>query len=303
MIPDFETFVTWMYVIIDDLWHTIAHQYRRPGPPPQRVSDSERITMAMVGELRGWDREGQLLAEWAAYRHLFPHLPERSRFNRRRRNLWQAINHIRQQVLTRLDLAADGQVMVDSMPIPVLAFHLAPQRDRQWDAHGATFGYCASKNEPFLGYRLHLVVTLGGLMVDFTMASADADERDVADGMLRQRPGSTVLGDKGYVSAPWAQDLADDAEVQMLAVRRSNQRRPLPPTLKRWIGRFRQRIETVNSQLSQQLHIQDNHACTFWGLCARLYTKLAAHTLAIAINRWIGNPNWLQIANLVFSTR
>jgi hypothetical protein len=259
--------------------------------------------MAIVGELRGWDREGHLLAEWAAYRHLFPHLPERSRFNRRRRNLWQAINHIRQQVVSQRDLAADGHGIVDSMPIPVLAFHLAPQRDRQWDAEGATFGYCASKHTSFFGYRLHLLVTLGGVIVDFTLASADDDERDVADGMVRQRPGSTVLADKGDVRAPWAQELAAEADVQMLAIRRSNQRQPLPPTLKRWIGRFRQRIETVNSQLSQQLHIQDNHARTFWGLCARLSTKLAAHTLAMAINRWIGNPNWLQIANLVFSTR
>ncbi len=30
-----------------------------------------------------------MMKEWGANRHLFPHLPERNRFNRRRRNLEQ----------------------------------------------------------------------------------------------------------------------------------------------------------------------------------------------------------------------
>jgi hypothetical protein len=38
-----------------------------------------------------------------------------------------------------------------------MKFHLAPQRTRDWDAHGATFGYCASKDETYFG------VVSGGL--------------------------------------------------------------------------------------------------------------------------------------------
>ncbi len=83
-------------------------------------------------------------------------------------------------------------------------------------------------------------------------------------------------------------------------MRRKNQQRQLPDELRRLMVRARQTIETVNSQLVLQLHIQQNHAHTFWGLCARLYTKLAAHTLCIALNRWLGNPEWLQIAQLTF---
>jgi hypothetical protein len=35
-------------------------------------------------------------------------------------------------------------------------------------------------------------------------------------------------------------------------------------------------------------------------LCTRLYTKLAAHTLCIYINRLIGKPAFLQIKALAF---
>ena len=52
----------------------------------------------------------------------------------------------------------------------------------------------------------------------------------------------------------------------------------------------RQIVETVNDQLTEQFHIETNHAHTFWGLCTRLYAKLTAHTLCIYINRQLGKP-------------
>ena len=299
MITDFDDFVTWMLVIIDDLWQGIAPLYRRPGPDPSSCSDSELITVAVVSECRTWDRETVAMQEWTAYRHLFPRLPERSRFNRRRRNLIGAINQIRQLVLTMLDVAQDAYGAIDSLPLPVVAFHLAPQRSRDWDAHGATFGYCASKKQTFFGYRLHLVVTLGGVILDFELTAANADERDAAADMLPAHKGRTFLGDKGYVQAQLAAELATSG-VRLVAARRAKERMQLPDMLKRLIKRFRQIIETVNGQLSDQFAIKQNYAHSFWGLCARLYTKLTAHTLCLYLNRLLGNPDWLQIKGLAF---
>ncbi len=39
----------------------------------------------------------------------------------------------------------------------------------------------------------------------------------------------------------------------------------------------------------------------FEGLCARLYTKLTAHTLCIKINRLLGKAEFLQIKALAWS--
>jgi hypothetical protein len=299
MITDFDDFVTWMFVIIDDLWQGIAPLYCRPGPSPSSCSDSELITVAIVSECRSWERETHAMQEWAAYRDLFPRLPERSRFNRRRRNLMGAINQIRQLVLSMLDVAQDAYGVIDSIPLPVMEFHLAPQRTREWDAAGATFGYCASKKQTFFGYRLHLVVTLGGVILDFELTAANADERDVAADLLPSYEGRTFLGDKGYVQAQLAAELAT-CGVRLIALRRANQRQQLPDMLTRLINRFRQIIETLNGQLSEQFGIEQNYAHSFWGLCARLYTKLTAHTLCLYLNRLLGNPDWLQIKGLAF---
>lgn len=299
MITDFDDFVTWMFVIIDDIWQGMAPLYHRPGPAPSTCSDSELITVAVVSACRAWHRETEALQEWRAYRHLIPRLPERSRFNRRRRNLLGAINQMRQIVLTLLDVAQDPYGAIDSLPVPVIAFHLAPGRTRDWDAHDATFGYCASKKQPFFGYRLHLVVTLGGVILDFALTAANADEREVAADLLPAYPGYTFLGDKGYVSAPLAEALATQG-VRLLALRRVNQHTPLPAALKRLINHYRQIIETVNGQLTEQFGIEHNDAHTYWGLCARLATKLTAHTLCLYLNRLLGQPDWLQIKGLAF---
>jgi hypothetical protein len=88
--------------------------------------------MAVVGECRGWDQETELISNWQERRDLFPLVPERSRFNRRRRAMQQAINLIRCVVLGRLDLARDRHCVVDSVPVPVVQFHLVPGASREW---------------------------------------------------------------------------------------------------------------------------------------------------------------------------
>lgn len=97
-INDFEDFCTWMYAIMDDLWQQIEPLFKRPGPKPER-SDSKLMTLALVGEYRGWGVETEMLSYWQEHRDMFPNIPSQSRFNRRRRNLMMAFNLIRRSVL------------------------------------------------------------------------------------------------------------------------------------------------------------------------------------------------------------
>jgi len=301
MIADFDDFVTWMYVLIDDIWQQIGPLYRRPGPQPD-CSDSELITMAVVAECREWDKETNLIAEWHNYRHLFPVQPERSRFNRRRRNLWGAINHIRQLTLAVLDLAQDKQCVIDSLPLPVVQFHLVPASTGDWEAYGAAFGKCPTKKQTIYGFRLHLLITLGGTILDFELTSANADERDAARDLLDDKRDLLVIGDTGFISAPLASELKQRSNIRLLTLPKRNQKAQVPREVRRLINHVRQMIETVNGQLTEQFQIETNHAHSFWGLCARLYTKLTAHTLCIALNRLLGNPDWLRIKALAFPT-
>jgi len=299
MLNDFDDFCLYMYVVVDDIWKKIAPLFKRPGPEPT-CSDSELITMALVGECRGWDMETEMLSHWQEHPGLFPHIPSQSRFNRRRRYLHQGFNQIRKAVLYSLDLAQDKHCVIDSLPIPVVQFHLVPTSTSDWLAYGARFGKVPSKKQTVFGYKLHLLVTRNGLILDFELASANATDLAVGLDMLNDHTDLTVIGDKAYISKPVAEALATDNRLQLLTLPRRNQKQQLPAQIRCLLNRIRQIIETVNGQLTEQFNVERNHAHTFLGLCTRLYTKLTAHTLCIYINRLIGQPEFLQIKNLAF---
>jgi Transposase DDE domain len=301
MIAQFEDFCLWMYVVVDELWPTVARRYRRPGPAPE-CSDSELVTMVLVGECRGWDEEADLVKHWQAYRHLFPAIPERSRFNRRRRALAPAINDPRRAALRLLDLAADRQCAIDSLPVPALRFHLVPSSSAvgHWTEHGAAFGKVTTKKQTIFGYKLQLLVTLNGVILDFLLAPANVNDLEAGAELLAKHRDLLVLGDKAYLSAPVAAELRATTGITLLTMPRKNQRVQIAPALAALHTRWRQIVETVNGQLAQHFGIEENKAHSFDGLRARLYSKLTAHTFALYLNRCLGNPDPLRLKGLAF---
>lgn len=283
-------------MVVDDTWQQICPLFSHPGP--QSVcSDSELITLALVGECCGWDKETDLIQEWEAYRHLFPNLPDRSRFNRRRRQLFQGINLVRQAILKVMDLGQERQCLLDSLPVPVVKFHLVPGSTGDWKEHEARFGKVTSKKMTIFGYELHLLLALNGTILDFELAPANATDLEVGEEMLSAYIDLVAVGDKAYISAPVREELAQ-RNVHLLTIPRCNQKDQIPERVKHLLNRMRQLIETVNGQLTEQFHI--NHAHSFRGLCTRLYSKVTAHMLCIYINRLLGKQQFLQIKALGF---
>jgi Transposase DDE domain len=288
-----------MYVLISDLLRTLVACYARPGPLPA-CSDAELITMAIVGECCGWDQETTLLSQWQAHRDLFPIQPDRTRFYRRRCALAQVINLLRQAVLNDLDLARDAQCVIDSLPVPVVQFYYVPQATTDWKAAGATFGHCYSKKQAIFGYKLHLLVTQAGVIRDFELAPANVPDLAAGAELLKHHANLHVLADKGYISQPVADRLGAECGVRLVTVPRSNQHVQPCAAFRHLHAHLRHLIETVNSQLALQFRIETNHAHSFWGLAARLHTKLAAHSLCLWLNRLLAVPDVLHLKRLAF---
>jgi hypothetical protein len=227
------------------------------------------IAVCLIGECKGWDIETDLLSNMAAYSELFPHLPEQSRFNRRRRNLMYIMNLIRRILLTQLDLAQDSQCVIDSLPIPAVQFHLVPTSTGDWPAYGADFGKVSTKKMTIFGYKLHMLVTMNGVILDFELAPASATDLEVGVDLLSAHTDLDVIGDKGYISADKAAELRQFNRIRLQTLPRRNQKHQVSREVKRLFNSVRQIIETVNGQLTEQFNIETNHAHSFWGLCAR----------------------------------
>ncbi len=303
IVADFADFCLVMYMLIDDLWDQLP-AHLKPRGPQSDCSNSELLTMVLVEECMGWDEETEAISQWRQHRDLFPHIPHRTRFNRRRRALTDALLWLRQRVLAALDYAQDRYCVIDSLPVPVIGFHLVPgaASARDWRNEGADYGRVTTKKQTIFGYKLHLLVTLTGVIRNFSLASASAHDLTIAPELLGEEWDRVVLGDKGYLSAPLARVLREERQVTLITPLRSNQRAERDPAFTRLLNGMRQVIETINDQLEGQFRIGRNRAHTFGGLCARLASKLTAHTLCIYINRLLGKADALQIKALAFPT-
>ena len=293
MIADFADRCTHAYVIVDELYQVVAAPHdHRPGPAAA-LSDSEVITLTLVAELVEADKESRFLA-YVRRNHLalFPKLPERARFNRRRRALTEVTNRIRgallHLVLGRLPTAEAALCVIDSLPIPVVGFPHA-RGSHRW--HGeASYGYVASKQQTIFGFKRHLLIAHSGLILAFALAPAHHADGALTEQLLLDKHRLTALGDKAYLNAALQALLTWRNELVLLTPKRANQREQLPAALTQAINHFRQAIETVNSQLAGQFQIERNWAKSISGLCARLQAKLPAHTLGRYLNCLLGQP-------------
>jgi len=205
MIRGFVDLCTVAYVVIDDLSRvSLAPLGRRPGPAAG-CTDSEVITLSVVAELVGLDEEVAFLTSVRRnHPTLFPQLPERSRYNRRRRALAAATNVVRRQLQQRgwADLAADERdpCRIDSLPVPVVDFAHATGRHR-WRGHAA-YGYNATEQQTIYGFKLHLLATHSGLILDFALVPANVADGALTAQLLAEQAHLTVLGDTAYGNAP-----------------------------------------------------------------------------------------------------
>ena len=276
----------------------------RPGRNPD-CPDSDILAIGWLLEYIGAD------SEHAGYKRLkvelqtlFPCLPERSRFNRRRRNLSVASEVLRQALRTYLPKT--DVFIVDSFPMPICDFKRAKASKSalKWaDASGtlATYGHCATKGlGTFLAFRGHLITTDAGVPIDFAIASADIDDREVLRVLSQSGRYPIVLGDKGYVSHALHQELRDAENMCLLPTLRSNQKPQYPEAFRKLHGRIRRRIETTLNQLTQQFSVGRVRARTHWGVQTRMSNKCGACLLGVFLNQVLGRP-LMKLKDLVLA--
>ena len=127
-----------------------------------------------------------------------------------------------------------------------------------------------------------------GLPVDFAIANADIDDRQVLPLLCERGRYRVVLADKGYVSEALKADVLETYNVRLYATYRRNQKTQYSPSFQRWHRRMRLRIETTLSQLKEQFQIQRIRVRSHCGLRTRASNKFAAFTLGVFLNAALG---------------
>ena len=298
----FEDFILLVYTVIDDLYQRsvpVCVSQRR-NVHTAKMSDSEIITLSICGELIGIDSE----KAWYSfvkrnYRHLFPHLCCRTRFNRTRRALLQATELLRQKLAQSFPIPDSRYFVIDSFPLPVCKFGRA-RYCRSFREDGANYGKCPSKKETYFGFKVHALITIEGYITAFEITPASVDDREGLRDFAENHLCLTVLGDKGYTGEQLWEDMQEKG-ICLMSLKPSNHKNNWPKEVRQVIFRFRRRIETVFSQLSEQLNAEKVLAKSFRGLCTRLQNKILGHNLCMAFNSIFREPCDIgKIKHLIF---
>lgn len=298
---DKATVLSTLFTIVDDTMKgsaMIQEALKRPGPAPH-LSDSEVITLALYQELIGEPREDHFLRlHQASLRPFFPGLNERSRYNRRKRDLWSVMLAVRLSLQLVLDgLELEETAAIDSAPVPCVSYKRGKQAS---DFVGtADYGVCSSKAMKYFGCKLHSVVSLTGLILGFLLTPANCYDNQPVVELLDSFSHhlQRLLGDGAYNDATLQSYLAQHRSLQLLAPAKANQEPKRSSSAQKQLNRLRLICETVNAQLQEQLHLSKHYAKSTWGLFTRIAAKVTAHSVGMVVNTFLGRPA-LQLAGL-----
>nr|WP_278785815.1 IS982 family transposase [Prevotella histicola] len=257
----------------------------RRGPIP-KFSDLEVVALSLAAAESESINSEKWLFEYRLqeYKDKLPTLISRRQFNDLRKNTAGLCEEIRKRLAMKMD-DAEKLFFVDSKPIEFcrVARGKRCRMGRTGDFSKAPdFGYCASQNTYYFGYKLHALCGLTGVIHSYDLSKASvADLKYMKDVKLTYHDCS-IYGDKGYIGADIQLDLFETAHIRLECPYRVNQKDWKPTFIP--FAKARKRIETLFSQLTDQFLVIRNYAKITNGLFARIISKISALTVLQYVN-------------------
>jgi hypothetical protein len=293
-----ELFVITIYCLIEDeLYPQFCHQHGRPrgaGFPPA-LSDSECLTLEVVGHYLGYSTQKQLYEQlFDRFGAWFPGLRDRVAFTRQSANLWQVKAWLQRHIVALLEGDRAPVQIIDTLPVPICKVARRFQR-RIFRAQGVlegpapTKGYCAAKDEDYFGFKGGLRITAYGLIVHAPLLQAYGHDSTCRDALLAGLPPATkVVGDSAFLDLDRQQELKTTYQLHLLTPLKTNMQ-PTPARkpfiLPKAAGRLRRLIETVYAQLVERFKVQALKVRDAWHLHNLWTTKILTHSICVLLNR------------------
>src|SRR5215203_29290 len=284
---DVDTFLTILYVIVDDLCQPHASQQRRPGPPAS-LSESEVITLAIFARWSRFSSERDFYRYAEVHlRAAFPTLPDRSQFNRLVRFYAEDIEEIAVKLGEMLEGEAHPYQSLDSSAMPVRD---AKRRGHGWLAGQADIGWSNSIGW-YEGFRLLVSCDPRGVITGFGFASASTKDQLLAETFfaVRAQPNARLLEsvgtassgpyvvDKGFEGAENRQRWLRHYGARLICPPKRNAREVWPKRLRRWVAGIRQIVESACEKLVNSFGLHRERPHELRGLRARLAARVALH--------------------------
>ncbi|MCH5463447.1 IS982 family transposase [Lactobacillus sp. LC28-10] len=194
-------------------------------------------------------------------------VPERSRYNRRCRDLTFAMKLVRKQLLRKNQPKTTYEV-IDSAPITLVSARRSNQaKVLRGIAHK---GFNATKNVYYYGFKLHAIMNNSGYFLNWELTPANVDDRYVAEELLTRTPAHQVLADGGYLSRSLQKRLKSEGMNFWFPLRKNM--RAAKQVNSSFLKDQRRKIETGFNNLNIVGHFEHPGIHTLSGLDSRLTT-------------------------------
>jgi len=290
MDADLDLLLTAVYCMADDFLPVRQRNVKRT------VTDAEIVTLCVAQAIMGIPSDPRFVAVAdKRLRHLFPTIPTRDVFHKRRLRLSGQIEALIAHFARQSPGFFDDLLLVDSTPVECARSREAVKRggasslsEALTDA--ADYGYCASHSRYFFGFRLHALFAPDGTPRALALTSPKIDERLVCVQLVarcERQPGQTLIliGDKNFRGKDFEAELAALDAVIM------RPRRKDEPGRGPHLAPIRQRIESIFWTCKDLLTLERHGARTLRNLRARLCARFAALAAAVALNHQLGRPS------------
>ncbi len=284
-----DEFIITVYDVVCTQYGTIVGaQALRPRGFAPAFTDEEVITLEICGEYFGYQQDEALYDYFADHwRHFFPDLPTRTTFVRQAANLWQVKALIQHRLSEVSGQATDEVQIIDTLPLPVCTYTRAA-RDHCF-AGQADYGYCAAKQLHYYGFKLGLRLSRDGMIIDYSLLPARPHDSQLLDDLISGFEG-IVVADKGFIDSTRQAELPARRNVLLATPPRKNMKLRPPEVVRQLCRRWRTRIETVGSHLTERFHIDQTRAHDLLHYQHRLLRKILAHTVCVFLNLLLGRP-------------
>jgi len=304
---DLDTFLTTLYVTIDDFCKSRLPDETRQGPKPS-LCRSEVITLALYSQWYRFrsQRDFYRMAD-QKLRSAFPTLPNRSQLNRlirRHREAIVAFSHFLVELLHAREVAYE---ILDTTGVPV---RNVKRRGSSWLAGEANIGFCTRVGW-FYGFTLLLSVTPQGAITGFGFAEGSAKEQPMTESFLALRQqhqpaipsvGQPALGyyiaDQGFAGDQTHHQWRILYGGDVISEPQVNSKNAWPKKLRRWLHSLRQLVETVYSWQFDFFRLDKMRPHDITGFQAGLAAKVALHNFCIWLNKQTGR-SLLAFADLL----
>ncbi len=259
----------------------------KPGRKPE-YTDKYILKLVIVQHLLGFTSERSFLRFVPELKcQEFAKLPDQSQYNRRAKCLRPITEKLVSKIQNYLNINKSKLRILDTAPVPVIKLSRAKRRKILTDKKQIAIGYCAAQRTHYCGLKLNLFVNHQGIPTSYCLKPANKSDIKCLEEILIEKQNIkdiVLVADRGYISDFNKEWVKRCWQITLITGYRKNQKKQNTKKEKQLLKK-RKIIETIISQLKDQMNLERLRAKSWEGVSSRIDNIIFTYIFGVYFNK------------------